>query len=52
VPKYVQRKRVKGVGRKIFRGDNGKKRLKNSKTDRKIAVLNLFQGGRRKKNEI
>jgi len=30
----------KGVGRKISRG----KRLKNSKKDRKLALLSLFQG--------
>jgi len=38
----------KGVSRKIFRG--GEKSPKNSKKVRKIALLNLFQGGGNRKN--
>jgi len=39
---------TKGVGRKIFRRGPTEKRQKNSKKDRKIALLNLFQRATKK----
>jgi len=46
---------IKGVGRKISREGGNGKRPKNSKIDRKISLLSLFQGGEgggnRKKTE-
>jgi len=41
----------KGVGRKISRGWPTKKRLKNSKKDRKITQLSLSGVGQQKKTE-
>jgi len=37
----------RGVGRKICKGANEKKIPENSKKDRQIALLSLFQGGGR-----
>jgi len=36
---------IKGVGRKISRVEGDGKRLKNSKNERKIALLSLFREG-------